>query len=694
MNHTFITLIPKKASPESMKDLRPISLCNVIYKFIAEVLANRLKRVLPSLIHESQSTFVPGKLITYNALIAFELFHSMAKRSQGRMGSIALEWSFIEKAMGQMGFPGHFIKLISACISSVTFSFLVNGNPYGFLLPQRGLRQGDPLSPYLFLICVEDDSVLFAQASDTECYALKRIISAFEVSSGQVVNFDKSELLFSAGVPQRQRHSIQQILGIQVVDSFKKYLGMPTMVGRSKKPIFSFLKDRLNKRVFGWKERFLSKAGREVLIKSVAQSIPTYIMSCFALPVSFCSNMQSIISKFWWSETDEKRIPWLNRPNALFRILNRVFKAKYFPNDLFIRASLKRGASFVWRVLWRGRKFSMRGQRGGLVVDRDKIDRAFSVQDVNEILKIPFSRRLPPDKLFWPANKNGFFTVKSCYYKACNIINKGVAGSSISSDLDGLWNKIWKCSVWCGSRNNPPCIERLRGSPGSLLLSPLNLRVHRSPAADLIEWLCSMFTTLKSDELQVFVTSLWIILNDHNNVVFENHRVPAQFLFRSVIALCDTISDYQVQPQENAPVVWQAPPPNWVKINTDAAIVKHKNLSIIAAVCRDQNGDVVRCGVQIVHGLVEIKLAETYAIRMGLQLAAVTSVHDVIIESNALTVIQRLRNPSSAIDNVKLIVDDFLALVQDFNVVFQHINRNGNQVAHALAKRGVFRKRL
>ncbi|XP_055961024.1 uncharacterized mitochondrial protein AtMg00310-like [Mercurialis annua] len=88
---------------------------------------------------------------------------------------------------------------------------------------------------------------------------------------------------------------------------------MPIVIGRSKKPNFAFLRDRLHKRVLGWKEKFMSRAGREVLNKSIAQSIPTYIMSCFALLVSFCADMQGIILRFWWSGSeDKKKIPWFN----------------------------------------------------------------------------------------------------------------------------------------------------------------------------------------------------------------------------------------------------------------------------------------------------------------------------------------------------------------------------------------------
>lgn len=186
-NHSFITLIPKISTPQTPGDFRPISLSNTIYKIISKILANRLKLILGKLISPSQSSFLPGWQITDNIIIAHELIHSM-KTSKKKKGFLALkldlskafdrvEWTFIEKVLLAFGFSKNWTKLILQCISTTSFSILLNGSPGPTFKTSRGLRQGDPLSPYLFLICMEILSRLLEKAIE------EKRISGFQINN-------------------------------------------------------------------------------------------------------------------------------------------------------------------------------------------------------------------------------------------------------------------------------------------------------------------------------------------------------------------------------------------------------------------------------------------------------------------------------------------------------------------------------
>lgn len=199
-----------------------------------------------------------------------------------------------------------------------------------------------------------------------------------------MVNFEKSEASFIRNVVERDINIILNRMWVNTVEAHTRYLGLPMLFGRSKKLVFLQVIEKVWKKFKGWKEKVPSRAGKEVLIKSVAQAIPTYVMRCFKLLVESCKEIESILSRFWWGSTkEEKKIHWVRWSNMAkskftggmgfkgiidfnkcllgkqyWRLLTRnssfmqrVFKSRYFPRTSITDAKLGYTPSYAWRSI-------------------------------------------------------------------------------------------------------------------------------------------------------------------------------------------------------------------------------------------------------------------------------------------------------------------------------------------------------
>ncbi|KAK4391663.1 putative mitochondrial protein [Sesamum angolense] len=225
-----------------------------------------------------------------------------------------VEWSFLRRVLGKLGFPCVVVDLIMLCVTTVSYSFVLSGHQFGSIIPQRGFRQGDPLSPYLFLLCTESLSALFRVAAEwgtipgmAVCQGAPRI--------SHLLFADDTMVFCPANVSiiQHVRQVLDQykLASGQEINLHKSSVAFSPVAFRSKRALFAALKDRIWKRIQGWHEKLLSQAGKAVLIQAVVQAIPSYAMSCFRLPKMLLVEFQSLAANLFWHDGDKRRIHWL-----------------------------------------------------------------------------------------------------------------------------------------------------------------------------------------------------------------------------------------------------------------------------------------------------------------------------------------------------------------------------------------------
>lgn len=351
-NSSFISLVPKIQDPICIKDYRPISLIGCQYKVIAKILANRLGQVVHSVVSEVQTAYIKGRQIIDGPLMVNEII-SWAKKKKECLFILkvdfekafdSLDWNFLDHTMEQMGFSEKWRKWISGCLNSAYGSVLVNGSPTKEFKIQKGLRQGDPLSPFLFIIAVEalhislqeaksrnifegikvgsnlvdvshlqyaDDALIIGKWSLENAKNLCRILRCFHMATGLKVNFSKSKV-FGVGVNNEALINFASVLKLQPSSLPCTYLGLPLganlNIGSNWGPII----EKFHKKLTTWKAKTLSYGGRLTLLKSVLGALGTYFFSLFKAPKCVLNYLEKLRRNFFWGGSlESNKMSWI-----------------------------------------------------------------------------------------------------------------------------------------------------------------------------------------------------------------------------------------------------------------------------------------------------------------------------------------------------------------------------------------------
>ena len=349
----FITLIPMVKSPSSRKEFRPISLLGCLYKILAKVLVERLSKVMSSVISKSQSTFLKGRHLVDGVTIFNEVVELARLRNHEFLilkvdfekSYDLVDWSFLKYMLKKVSFVGKWIAWMKAYVFGGTMSILVNGSPTEEIVIKRGLKQDDPLAPFLFLFVAEgfgglmenvancnlfkgfevkrwwgtvishlqyaDDTLCIGEASIENLWTLKALLRGFEMVSGLKVNFHKS-CLMGVNISANYLEMASTFLNCRVGSVPFMYLWLSVGENPNKMSTWEPVLERISTKLNSWGNKYISLGGRIVLLNSVLNSIPIFYLSFLKMPAKVIKKVEGIQRRFLWGGVGgPKKIWWV-----------------------------------------------------------------------------------------------------------------------------------------------------------------------------------------------------------------------------------------------------------------------------------------------------------------------------------------------------------------------------------------------